>query len=1093
MGDSDDRIPSRRPRGVRSVKRVLECRRLLVRAGGLVLLVLAVISPGWSAGERAGLHFQRVGSESGPPSEVITAIYQDDDGFVWIGARDGLFLYDGHLFTVFEHDASDPTSISDHSVRTIYEDRQGNLWIGTNSGGLDRLDRATWEFEHFRHDSADPRSISHDSVYAILEDHAGNLWVGTQIGLNRMDRGTGTFERLMATPGDPESISHDYIMVIYEDLEGRLWVGTLGGGLNLWNPQADSFASFQHDPDDPRTLSDSSVTSITQDAEGRFWIGTVGGLNLMDTDNGTFRRFGTDEGMSDPLVTSIAPGPPGILWVATHGGGLNELDIETGTFRISRHEPDRRTSLSADIIMRLLTDDAGTLWVGTWGGGLQQLTRTSLFFTRFAGRVRLPADVASPDVSSLLHDRQGGVWLGTRTGYVMRKEPYSGVFRPYLVGGRQGTAQIVLGLEEDRDGNIWIGSNAGVTRLDPQTGESVEWSHDPNDPESLGPGYVRTILEDRDGRLWVGTGEGGVQRMDRDGRVLQRFVNEPGDPASLSDDYITALFEDDRGMLWVGTRSGGLNSIDPDSGVVDRFVPVAGDEHSLSYHYVTSIAQDSRGRLWIGTGGGGLNRAESLDGDSLRFVRFTEKDGLIDNDVMGILEDDDGSLWVSTKRGLSRFDPESGIVANFYVADGLPAAEFESGSAARTEDTLCFGSVKGLVAFPAGTPFPSSAPSPTVVASIRTSSGPVRGERPAWSLEELVVPYGEWLSFELAVLDYSPEHRHRYAYRLGRDTDWIDLGSRREITFTGLKPGIHELEARGRNNLGVWSMAEPTLRIRVVPPFWMTSWFRAVVALAVVAMAIVIHQARMSALEKRNRELMQLHRQRERAQSELARAYDRLRRLTRRLEAAKEDERQHIARELHDDMGPALTAVIINLQLLSRSPDPESTSKRIDDTIELVDRMVQRIRDLSLALRPPLLDELGLVPALKGYLEAQTERAGIEIEVDADFAGEGLPAEVAITAFRIVQEAVTNVIRHAKASRVLVNVRRKDAGLDIVVEDDGCGFDVAGAVERATSGKAIGLLGMQERVRMLDGDIDISSVPGRGTRVRVHMPLEVAA
>jgi signal transduction histidine kinase/ligand-binding sensor domain-containing protein len=1075
------------------VKRVPECHCALARLGGLTLLALALTSPGWSAGESTSLHFQRVGSESGPPSEVITAIYQDNDGFVWIGARDGLFLYDGHAFNVFEHDASDPTSISDHSVRTIYEDRRGNLWIGTNSGGLDRLDRATWEFEHFRHDSADPRSISHNSVYAIFEDHTGNLWVGTQIGLNRMDRETGTFERLMANPGDPESISHDYIMVIYEDLEERTWVGTLGGGLNLWNPRTDSFTSFQHNPDDSRTLSDSSVSSITEDTEGRLWIGTVGGLNLMDTDNGTFRRFGTDDGMSDPLVTSIAPGPPGILWVGTHGGGLNELDVATGTFRIARHEPDRRTSIGADIIMRLLTDDAGTLWVGTWGGGLLQLTRTSLFFTRFAGRVRMPADVGLPDVSSLLHDRQGGVWLGTRTGYVMRKDPYSDAFRPYLVGGREGNAQIVLGLEEDRDGNIWIGSNAGVTRLDPRTGETVEWRHDPNDPASLGPGYVRTILEDRLGRLWVGTGEGGVQRIDREGRVLQRFVNDPADPASLSDDYITALFEDDLGRLWVGTRSGGLNSIDPDSEVAVRYVPVPGDEHSLSYHYVTSITQDSRGRLWIGTGGGGLNRVETSDGGSLRFVRFTEKDGLIDNDVMGVLEDNDGSLWISTKRGLSRFETESGIVANFYVADGLPAAEFESGSAARTLDRLCFGSVKGLVAFPAGTSFPAPTASPTVVASIRTSSGPVRGDRPAWSLEELVVPYGEWLSFELAVLDYSPEHRHRYAYRLGPQTDWIDLGSRREITFTGLKPGIHELAARGRNNLGVWSMAEPVLRIRVVPPFWMTTWFRAVVTLAIVALAIVIHQVRMSALERRNRELMELHRQRERAQNELARAYDRLRRLTRRLEAAKEDERQHIARELHDDMGPALTAVIINLQLLSRSPDPETAAKRIDDTVELVDRMVQRIRDLSLDLRPPLLDELGLIPALKGYLEAQAERAGIDIEVDADSAGKGLPAEVAITAFRIVQEAVTNVIRHSKASRASINVRRTDAGLDILVEDDGCGFDVAEAVDRATSGKAIGLLGMQERVRMLDGEIDISSVPGKGTRVSVRMPLEIAA
>jgi hypothetical protein len=134
---------------------------------------------------------------------VITALHQDRTGFIWIGSRDGLALYDGYSFTRFEHDPSDPFSISGNTIRTIYEDGRGDMWFGTNTGGLNRLDRTTWHFEHFRHDSADPRSISHDSVYAILEDRTGALWVGTQHGLNRLDAGTGTFERFLSDPDNP--------------------------------------------------------------------------------------------------------------------------------------------------------------------------------------------------------------------------------------------------------------------------------------------------------------------------------------------------------------------------------------------------------------------------------------------------------------------------------------------------------------------------------------------------------------------------------------------------------------------------------------------------------------------------------------------------------------------------------------------------------------------------------------------------------------------------------------------------------------------------------------------------------------------------
>jgi signal transduction histidine kinase/ligand-binding sensor domain-containing protein len=1070
-------------------------KRDSIRSFWLASLIL-VVPLGVLADPGGNVHFERVGSAGGPPPDVITVVYQDRAGFVWIGARDGLTLFDGHQFRVFEHDPADPTSISDNAIRVIYEDRQGNLWIGTNTGGLNRLDRATWKFEHFRHDSADSGSLSHDSVYSVLEDESGVLWVGTQRGLNHFDPASGVFARFLADPVSPDSLADDYVYTIYEDREDRVWVGTLASGLHLWHPRTRTFTRYRHDPNDPRTLLDDSIFAITEDSAGTLWVGTSTGLNRMNRANRSFERFaGGETGLSDALVTSLAPGTDGTLWVGTHGGGLNELDTETLTFKTHLADPRRRDSLGDNRVITLFPDRSGALWIGTWGGGLHRLAPSSQIFSTLSPRAPVPDGLVDDDVTSLMHDRRGGVWAGTRSGDLVRLDPAGGTSRFYLHGGREGTPRIVLGLLEDSDGHVWVGTSGGLVGIDPESGKTREWTHDPRDPESIGPGYVRALYQDRPGSLWVGTGEGGLNHLDTEGRVLERFLHDPGDPTSLSDDYVTLIREGRDGRLWVGTRSGGLNSFDTRTGKAVRFIPDRVADWAISHHYVTTVLEDSRGRVWVGTGGGGLNRViGNLENGPVRFDRLTTDHGLIDDDVMAILEDDDGTLWLSTKRGLSRFDPTTGTFASFNVEDGLPSGEFEPGAAVRTGNVLYFGSVNWVVAIPSGTVLPEPETSPTVITSIRTGTGDVRGDRPVWEMEHLEIPWGEWFSIELAVLDFHSDHNHSYLYRLGdRREEWIDLGARRAITFTNLDPGVYPFHVRGRNCRGVWSAAGPALTLEIVPPFWMTRWFRGAAVLFVIGMAVVVHRVRTAALEKRNRELLRLHESREKARQELGRAYERLRLLTRRLEVAKEEERQRIARELHDEMGPALTAVIITLQLLSKDPDPVKTTRKIEDTIELVDRMIQRIHDLSLDLRPPLLDELGLLPALTGYMESQSERSGIEIEVEGDTAVKGLGPELEITAFRVAQEAVTNVIRHAGATRATVNVRRRGDGLEISITDNGRGFDVEAALERAASGKSLGLLGIQERIGTLGGDVDIDSAPGRGTTIRVRMPTEVAA
>jgi signal transduction histidine kinase len=233
-----------------------------------------------------------------------------------------------------------------------------------------------------------------------------------------------------------------------------------------------------------------------------------------------------------------------------------------------------------------------------------------------------------------------------------------------------------------------------------------------------------------------------------------------------------------------------------------------------------------------------------------------------------------------------------------------------------------------------------------------------------------------------------------------------------------------------------------------------------------------------------------------RLHQEVRAANQRLHALSRRLVEAQENERRHIARELHDEVGQALTTVIINLQAVQRlldapraerdeAPDPLAY---LEESLQTVRRTLQQVRDMSLDLRPSLLDDLGLVPALRWYADRQAQRAGFAVHFGADLPEMRLPVDVETTCFRVVQEALTNVVRHAQAQRVSIQLRQGQESLDLNILDDGRGFDVERALQRAAGGGSLGLLGMQERVHFAGGEMDIQSAPGHGTEIRVSLP-----
>jgi diguanylate cyclase (GGDEF)-like protein len=428
--------------------------------------------------------------------------------------------------------------------------------------------------------------------------------------------------------------------------------------------------------------------------------------------------------------------------------------------------------------------DDRTIWIAAYGDGLNRLDRRTGRFTHYRSRPNDPASLADDRVMSLAVDREGMVWVGT--------------------------------------------IDAGLDRLDPRTGVFEHFRHDPEDPRSLSRNAVTRIYEDRQGVLWVGTYKGGLNRMDRRKGEFIRYQHDPSNPTSLSNDRVVGITEDEDGILWIGTDGGGLNRFDPEKGTFSRYRHDPADPESLSSDNVWVVHRDRMERLWVGTQGGGLNRWDpSLRYAHLgRFKRYDTKDGLPGAVVNGILEDDAGTLWISTTRGLSRFSPETGAFKNYDASDGLQS-EFNHGAFFKASDgEMFFGGSNGFNSFyPQLVRENPHAPEVALTAFLKFNQKVDLGV-PLTDVREISLTHKDSVvAFEFAALDYTAPEKNRYRYKLeGFDEDWIDAGRLRRATYTNLSPRSYTFRVKAANNDGVWNEEDLAVRVRMIPPPWRTWW-----------------------------------------------------------------------------------------------------------------------------------------------------------------------------------------------------------------------------------------------------------------------------
>lgn len=1041
----------------------------------------------------AARQFVETGSGRGLTATVVTSLLMDADGLLWVGSREGLYRYDGYVATAFRPVPYDPRSLSDIDVRALYQARDGAIWVSTNTAGLNRLDPRTGRFTRYAHDSGNPASLSDPSVFGVAEDAQGRLWVGTQRGLNRLDpRGAG-FVRFLHDPTGNGSLANDWVYALHLGRSGTLWIGTVGGGIDRWDEQHGRFENLR-----PSVLAGGDGTlddifALHEGPDGRLWVGTRGGVVVVDASRRSARLLDLrDESGAQPLVTAMRPDGGGRIWVATMQQGAIAIDLASGDATRIPFETSRADGIA--VHQPLLSIAAGPhhVFVGSWGAGV---FRAPLEDPPFSLLDRLGhGGLRNPNVTAVLGGSDAGrPWIGTFGGGPQRADALAGTAQPSPAPDDEKLPKSgVMSLARMPDGRLFAGTTEGLFRFGERGGDVELDRHAPDRADGIGPGYVAALLPASRGALWVGVGGSGLQLRDAAGRY-RAFRHDPATPDSLSGDYVTALADAPGGRVWVGTRSHGLNlcRIEPFSCRRDP----GGAAATIADHHVTSLRRAGDGSLLASFDGGGVHRISAANGtDEPRIERWGSAEGLLDDGIMAVEQDDDGSLWLSTRHGLARLDPATGRVVNHVAESGLPSTNFNTGASSSDATHLYFGSVAGLVSLPRGTPFIPRSPTPIAITGVAIlGAGETASREDDPPSDKFRTRHGNGVAIEFAVLDFA-ETPHEYAYRMGREQAWTPIGQRRDITFLGLEPGDYRFEVRGRDVFGQWTGSRQ-LSFTIVPPFWMTSWFRLSVVLAALLLGLALHRARMRTLEARNRVLENLKHQREVAldrasasQRELEEAYSGLRQLTGRLESAKEDERARISRELHDEFGQTLTAAKLTLQMLRQGASDPSVTEGLAQSVAMVDSMIRQARDIARGLRPPLLDEAGLVPALQQFVQAAAGRSGVRVELQAGPGVEQIPAALNTVAFRIVQEAVSNALRHSGARSIVVTLGVDADRLSVVVEDDGVGFDPAEVEKRARRGEHLGLLGMTERVHGAGGTVEFQTRAGGGSRVFVVLP-----
>lgn len=1017
------------------------------------------------------IRFERITKDRGLSNKAVHSILQDKKGFIWIGTMEGLNKFDGDKFQVFKKDDKNVNSIPNNYIQSLHTDSYDNLWIGMANMELAIYDCFTDKFRRIVLSSKN----FHQPVSCITGDGNGDLWVGTY--------GSGLFKikdfqiekHIHKNNFSKNTINCDFINTLFFDKTANtLYIGTLTGGINILNLNNESMSYFIENADCEKALSCNSIKGIFRDSRNNLWVSTHNGLNRYEESSGKFIKYFHDpadqNSLSNDVLMGICEDREGLIWIGTRNHGVNVFSYDENKFMNFRYEKNNSYSLSGDAVISIFADRTGVLWIGTFGEGLCKADRLQ---KKFYNHINCDSDennLNANRITSIYFDSGNNLWLGTRS---------DGMYSAHIENGsmksekfKQIDKKSINCIVEDRNKTIWISSQQkGLCSYNLLNGYFEIYKHDEYDFETE---RIFPILIDKlnENILWIGSDNFGLLKFDLE---TKKFYDKSVIHPELNNITIFSLYQNDEGILWVGTNGKGLYSIDTTNPLNAQNLNLKEDNGAASQNSIWCITEDKLKNLWLGTSNGLFKYIYSEN----KFLCFTEADGLANNNVFGILFDNSGELWLSTNNGISKFNPGTGRFKNYNFSDGITADDFHSFSYYRTADnTMYFGSSNGITYF---TPseiednpnIPEIAVTDFEIFNEKVNPNP---ERPFLKknisyADEINLTYRESVfSFKFAALIFNNPQKNQYAYKMeGFDKDWTYSGNRRRVTYTNLDHGEYIFRVKGSNNDGVWNEEGTSIKITISPPYWKTWWFKGLSALSLIAATGYSYRQRLEKLEKESK-----------AQEEFSR----------KLIDVQENEKKRIAHELHDTIAhDVLISKQKAMMALKHKNDIPRLEKALEEISELSSTTISEVRNIAYNLHPHQLERLGFTKTIKSIINEVSKSTDLNFVFETDNVDNIISKESEINLFRVVQECISNIIKHSGATEVILKVSKTIENIIILIIDNGRGFEV-GSKEYTEARSGYGLSGILERIKYMNGDIKIDSELGKGTTLKFIIPIK---
>ncbi len=770
------------------------------------------------------MHFDQLTIKDGLSHNSVRCLLQDHHGYIWIGTQNGLNKYDGYEFEIFKSSGNENTKLgfTGKNVTSLFEDSQKNLWIGTAKNGI-----------NFKASNSDKFINLHkDSAFAPIRDNT--------------------------------------ISSIFEDSDQVIWIATIGGGILKYDPKT---KASKHYNSENSGLSSDLVFDIIQGSDGVIWAASGGtGLNFLK-DNDQFEHFQPTlpDGSNMNGFRKAMHIDKDNLWLATEGTGLYQIDLISK--EIKRFSNDVPNSISSNAILDVLKTKDGKLFLATDGTGLNLLdpsTQKTHYFNHQHNDIQA---LNSNSLACLLEDRSGNIWIGTYNGglniYKPNKTWFDLIFPPYTYGDQLKNRSI-LSVAEDHKGGIYIGTDGGgLNYIKPDTeGEFFNFKADPNNTNSISGNVVKSIYEDNKNQIWLGifseqtvifnsqsrsfkrfpeaanvwsidgnsSGEiclgtigQGLKIHNSNNKKTYSFTHDPNNKNGLSSNLIMDVMYDNSDRLWVGTADAGIDIYNPTTKSFINYKHNSNDSLSLSSNEVRAVFQSLNGDIWIGTEDGGLNK---WIGEG-KFEHIGEEQGLIANSVMGICEDKDEMLWITTYLGISKYNPVNKSIQNFDFRTSQNLNQFNQMSILATkENRLYFGGTNGLHSIRPEEVKRQSTEINILFTNLEVSNedisvGPLENgqiilKAPIESASKIDLSYiDNSFSISFSAIDFTNNNENVYEYKMdGFDDSWqITKPNQHSVSYTNLDPGQYIFKVKYRGN-------ESSIQIEIKPPFWQTFIFK---------------------------------------------------------------------------------------------------------------------------------------------------------------------------------------------------------------------------------------------------------------------------